>query len=322
MPFSTKDIPDLSGKVFIVTGGNTGIGRITCLELARKKAHVILACRSEERTLPVIESIKKETGNDKVEFMKCDLSSLKSVDEFANAFINRKLPLHCLINNAGVMACPFTLTEDGLESQFATNHLGHFLLTKELLPILEQNTPSRIVFLSSMAHKWTYPAGIEFDKINDQSIYKPWPAYGQSKLSNILCARGFANLLKDKQVYVNAVHPGYVRTDLSRHLGEVYGVFLGVLSKISEFFFALSPEKGALTSLYVATSPDIETKNYRGEYFTPIAKLSKTSELGNSSQLIEKLWDFSEKLLQEKLPSKNNPSSQQERQEQQDLSEN
>lgn len=122
MPFSTKDIPDLSGKVFIVTGGNTGIGRITCLELARKKAHVILACRfhififhfqsifilfstkknrSEERTLPVIESIKKETGNDKVEFMKCDLSSLKSVDEFANAFINRKLPLHCLINNAG-----------------------------------------------------------------------------------------------------------------------------------------------------------------------------------------------------------------------------
>jgi retinol dehydrogenase-12 len=106
MPFSTKDIPDLSGKVFIVTGGNTGIGRITCLELARKKAHVILACRSEERTLPVIESIKKETGNDKVEFMKCDLSSLKSVDEFANAFINRKLPLHCLINNAGVVVAP------------------------------------------------------------------------------------------------------------------------------------------------------------------------------------------------------------------------
>lgn len=102
MSFSPASIQDLSGKVFIVTGGNTGIGRITVLELARKKAHVILACRSEERTLPIIESIKKETGNDKVEFMKCDLSSLKTVDAFATAFLGRNLPLHCLINNAGL----------------------------------------------------------------------------------------------------------------------------------------------------------------------------------------------------------------------------
>jgi len=299
--YSTDRIPDLKGKVCVITGANTGIGRISALELARKGAHVILACRSKEKAEPVVQSIKTETGNNSVEFMELDLSSLKSVKKFTEQFKSTNLPLHLILNTAGIMATPFWLSADGIEAQFATNHLGHFLLTNELLGILEANTPSRIVNLSSMAHNFCYSEGVRFDKINDEQSYSSWSAYGQSKLCNILFTKELAKRLGDKKVYVNAVHPGYVATELGRNLSQTYGSFLSPIMAIGTSLFAKSPQNGALTSLYVATDSDIEKNNWTGEYFVPTAKHQIPSSLAGNPELAKKLWEFSEKLIQEKL---------------------
>ncbi|KAJ3332291.1 hypothetical protein HDU76_000719 [Blyttiomyces sp. JEL0837] len=299
------NIPKLDGKVFIVTGGNTGLGRVTSTELARKGAHVILACRSEEKAAPVIAEIQKETGNNKVEFMKIDLLSLKSVDEFAKNYTARGLPLHGLICNAGIMASPFTLSQDGVESQFATNHVAHHLLTTRLLPVIEKSAPSRVVVLSSLLHNAAPKEGIAFDKINDQKSYSSFTAYGQSKLANILFVKELNARLAARgvsQVYVNAVHPGVINTELSRHVASNF--FVKMLLPV---YYALSPsvidaKKGASTSLYCATDNEIVEKNYKGEYFIPVAQLSKpTIPQGTDMNLAKRLWEFTEKLISEKL---------------------
>jgi len=300
MPFSFNEIPDLKGKYAIITGANTGLGKVTALEMARKGCHVILACRSKEKTDPVVEEIKKITGNENVEFMELDLSSLASVTAFSDAFAAKNVPLNILINNAGVMMCPFQLTKDGLENQIGTNHFGHFYLTMNLLPILEKNQPSRIVNLTSSAHHRTYSEGIRFDRINKPEGYSISGAYGQSKLCNILFAKELQKKLGDKQIYVNAVHPGWVATDLQRHI-EAWGTIAKYLSKFVSSTFALTPEEGALTQLYVATSPEIEQKNYRGEYFVPFAKLATPSSFASNPELAQKLWDFTQQILKEKL---------------------
>jgi retinol dehydrogenase-12 len=299
--FTTADIPDLSGKVAIVTGGYCGIGKVTSLELAKKGCHVILACRSKERTEPVVEEIKKETSNDNVEFLELDLSSLASVQRFAKQFRSKGLPLHLLINNAGVMACPFKLSADNIELQFATNHVGHFYLTTLLLDIIEASAPARIVNLSSMAHKMA--SSLDLENLNDKDKYAPWGAYGRSKLANIFFTRELASRLADKQVYVNAVHPGYVNTELQRNFSDLYGSVAQTVGNIASSLFAMSPEKGALTSLYVATSPDIEKNDWRGQYFVPIAKWAKPSKLASDEDLPKELWQWTENVIQEKLNS-------------------
>lgn len=188
--FSVSDIPTLTGKVAIVTGANTGLGKVTALELARKGAHVVLACRSKDRTEPVAEEIKKITGNQQVEFVELDLGSLRSVQSFAKAFLQRNIPLNILVNNAGIMGLPkLELSKDGIEAQFATNHVGHYYLTRLLLPALVKGQPASVVSVSSAAHKFAPKGGIVFDKINDQKAYGSWSAYGQSKLANILFAK-------------------------------------------------------------------------------------------------------------------------------------
>jgi len=299
--YSVEQVPDMAGKVAIVTGANTGIGKITALELARKGCSVVLACRSKEKTEPVVEEIKRQTNNENVEFSELDLASLRSVEAFAQRYRESDRPLHLLVNNAGVMATPYRLTADGVEMQFGTNHLGHFLLTTRLLDVLERNAPSRIVNLSSAAHSFPYSEGVRFDRINDEASYSPWRAYGQSKLCNILFTKELARRVEDKQIFVNAVHPGYVETELTRNVPDLYGGVGSVLSTVSGTLFAKSPENGALTSIYVATSPDIETKNYRGLYFVPTAKLSKGSAHSNNAELATRLWEFSENLIREKL---------------------
>ncbi|CAG8770273.1 3723_t:CDS:2, partial [Cetraspora pellucida] len=172
--------------VAIVTGANTGIGIVTARELARKNAHVFVACRSKERGESAVELIKEETNNDSVEFLQLDLQSLNSVKITAETFLARKLPLHILINNAGIMATPFELTQDGIQDQFGINHIGHFLFTLLLLPTIKASAPSRIVNVSSIAHKLTPPGGLEFDKLNDPNAHTAFQRYAQSKLSNIL----------------------------------------------------------------------------------------------------------------------------------------
>ncbi|KAF0531111.1 NADP-binding protein [Gigaspora margarita] len=164
--FTFDQIPDLTGNVAIVTGGNAGIGYITCRELARKNAHVFLLGRSIERGQAAVENIKSETGNQDVEFLHLNLKNLKSVKECAENFLARNLPLHILINNAGVTSNTFSLTEDGIQEEFGVNHVGHFLFTKLLLPKIKASQPARIVNLSSKAHRFVEDV-IEFEKLND-----------------------------------------------------------------------------------------------------------------------------------------------------------
>jgi NAD(P)-dependent dehydrogenase (short-subunit alcohol dehydrogenase family) len=203
------------------------------------------------------------------------------------------------------MACPFALTKDGIETQFGTNHVGHFLFTTKLIPALLKSNAPRIVNLSSYGHNFAPPEGIKFDKINDPNAMSTWARYGQSKLANILFSHGLDKRFGDK-FFVSSVHPGVVRSQLTRGPKETlkinsYLFFLQPLVSLSEWMFSISTPEGALTSLYAAASPEIEEKNIRNAYLVAIAKESETSELGKDKELAEKLWDYSEKLVAEKL---------------------
>jgi NAD(P)-dependent dehydrogenase (short-subunit alcohol dehydrogenase family) len=263
------------------------------LEIVRAGGKVYLAARSKERAEKAIETIKKETGKDSIEFLHLDLADLKQTKEAAAAFLRKGVALDVLVNNAGIMAPPFELSKDGIESQFATNHVGHFLFTREILPALFKTTKPRIVNLSSLYHKYAPPEGINFDT---------WTRYGQTKLANILFSRALHKRYVNKGLLVNSVHPGFVDTELTRGPVASYGVLFSPFIKLAKILFALSPQQGALTQLYVATSPDIESKSICNKYFVPIAMEEKTSiPLAESDELADKLWDFTEKLVNDKL---------------------
>jgi short-subunit dehydrogenase len=238
------------------------------------------------------------------------------VIKFTDEFRKKQLSLHILLNNAGIMMCPFELSKDGIEVQFATNHVGHFLLTRRLLDILVQTKPSRIVNVSSDLHTKSYNGGIAFDTINDEKQYSKFKAYGQSKLANILFTRELVKRLNNSNVYINTLHPGVIATDLSRNMGFVKHL-KGVL---------LSPDTGCLTSLYATTSPEVEEKQYNGEYFVtfvsylllslpssnilkqaPIGVIKQTSADATDVELMKKLWDFTEKLIIEKVGKEHLP---------------
>jgi len=271
---------------------------------------VILACRSEEKTAPVVEEIRKETGNDQVEFMALDIGSLQSVKEFASAFRAKGLPLHILLNNAAVMACPYSLTEDGIEMQFGTNHIGHFYLTSLLFDLLDQAQPARIVTVSSMAHKWWSPAeGIHFETINDEAGYAWTKSYGQSKLANILFTRELSRRTAGRKIFPNTLHPGGVNTDVNRHLfGRLPGWLNSIVTPLSGLWL-YSAAQGALTQLYLATSPEVEETDTRGQFYVPIAKKSSPLAAALDDVLALKLWDFSVSLLKEKVPDFEVPES-------------
>ncbi|CAK4687820.1 hypothetical protein LEN26_009670 [Aphanomyces euteiches] len=288
MRFDFSDIPALNGKVAIVTGASSGIGLVTARELAKKHCHVILACRSKTKTEPVIKTIQEAAPEANVEFMELDLMSLKSVQAFTDAFKARGLPLHLLINNAGIAMVPFALTKDGIELQFGTNHIAHMALTLRLLPILETSAPSRIVNVSSMSHAWASADGFDWDKINNPETYSTWRAYGLSKLANVLFTRELSRRLHARgiqNVYVNALHPGSVYTGIA----EGYNFIVRFFAKL----VLSSADNGAKTQLYVATHQDIVTNNWHGQYFVPIAELSETHALGQDTDLASRLWDLS-----------------------------
>ncbi|CAI2186507.1 3796_t:CDS:2 [Funneliformis geosporum] len=224
--FITEDIPDLTGKVAIVTGGNSGIGYTTARELTRKNAHVFIASRSKERGEGAVEKIKKETGKSQVEYLHLDLSNLKNVKKSAENFLSKNLSLHILINNAGIVNS-WSLTEDGIQNEFGVNHVGHFLFTMTLLAKIEASAPSRIVIVSSTAHGYT--EGIEFDKINQEATQSTWQRYCISKLSNVLFTKSLSKRVEGKEVYVNSVHPGFVDTSIAR--GFKSGFFVAKVLK-------------------------------------------------------------------------------------------
>ena len=206
----------LDGKTVIITGANTGIGLETAVDLAKRNARVILACRSVERGEKAAVEVRKRSSNDNVVFRQLDLASLESVRKFASKILEEEPRVDILINNAGVMALPQRyLTVDGFEMQFGTNHLGHFLLTYLLLDRIKEAPSARIVNVSSGAYRG---GKIDFDNLNSEKTYSQWIAYGNSKLANIVFTRSLAKHLEGTHVTANALHPGVINTELTRNM--------------------------------------------------------------------------------------------------------
>ncbi|KAJ1391370.1 Short-chain dehydrogenase/reductase SDR [Sesbania bispinosa] len=287
---------DASNLTAIITGGASGIGLETARVLTLRKAHVIIAVRNMESAKEAKQLILQENESAKVDIMKLDLCSVKSVRSFVDNFLALNLPLNILINNAGVMFCPFQQSEDGIEMQFATNHLGHFLLTNLLLDKMKQTAKAtgiegRIINLSSIAHTYTYDEGIRFDNINDPIDYSDKRAYGQSKLANILHANELSRRLQEEGVNItaNSVHPGVIMTPLMRHSSLLMN-FL----KMFTFYIWKNVPQGAATTCYVALHPSL--KGVTGKYFLDCNEF-EPSAFASNELLGRKLWDFSNKLI-------------------------
>ncbi|KAK7380335.1 hypothetical protein VNO78_32843 [Psophocarpus tetragonolobus] len=284
----------------IVTGASSGIGVETTRVLALRGVHVIMGVRNMIAANDVKEAILKEIPTAKVDVMELDLSSMASVRKFASEFISSGLPLNILINNAGIFGTPFSLSEDNIELQFATNHIGHFLLTNLLLDTIKKTTheskkEGRIVNVSSCGHRYSYPGGILFDKINDQSSYKKFRAYGQSKLANILHANELARRLKEDGVDItaNSLHPGSIATNVHRHISLVTGVTS--VAKMLLSCILKNVQQGASTTCYVALHREV--KGISGEYFAD-NHISEANSQGRNVDLAKKLWDFSMNLIE------------------------
>ncbi|RZC57336.1 hypothetical protein C5167_004640 [Papaver somniferum] len=291
----THDI-DGTGLTAIVTGASSGIGSETARVLAMRGVHVVMGVRNMAAGKDVQETIIKANSSAKVDAMELDLSSMASVRKFASEFKSLDLPLNILINNAGVMACPFMLSHDNIEMQFATNHLGHFLLT-DLLSETMKSTASkssiegRIVNVSSEVHRLAYKEGIRFDKINDRSEYNQLWAYGQSKLANILHANELTRRFKEGgvQITANSLHPGIIMTNILRHHNIIGGLSF-ILGKPA----VKNVQQGASTTCYAALHPNV--KGVSGEYFMD-NNISAPSSQAQDTNLAKKLWDFTMNLI-------------------------
>jgi NAD(P)-dependent dehydrogenase (short-subunit alcohol dehydrogenase family) len=216
--WTSDDIPDQSGRTVLVTGGNSGLGYETVLQLARKGARVLLAARDRGRGTAALERLGAEAPGNRAELAQIDLADLTSVERFADGFLAGGEELDVLINNAGVMACPMGRTADGFETQFGTNHLGHFLLTALLYPALAAGDAPRVVTLTSAGHS---RADVDLEDPNfERTEYQPWVAYGRAKTANALFARELARRAQPSGLLSFAVHPGGIITDLGRHLTD------------------------------------------------------------------------------------------------------
>ncbi len=299
--WTPTDMPSLIGKLAIVTGANSGLGYYTTLELARKGAQVILACRSQAKTEEAMQDIRKAVPEAKLEFMALDLSDLKSIRAFAQAFTAKHNKLDLLINNAGVMALPFCKTADGFEMQIGTNHLGHFALTGLLLDVLKATPDSRVVNVASMAHRWT--PGMDLDDLNwERKRYKKWDAYGKSKLANLLFTFELDRRLKRAGLNILSVaaHPGYSATNLGFAGPAMAKSLLGKLMMDVGNLFAQPADMGALPQLYAATMPDMQGSDYIGpDGFRQLKGYPKKvgcRRAARDPELASKLWVLSQQL--------------------------
>ncbi|KAG0015604.1 hypothetical protein BGZ81_011595 [Podila clonocystis] len=308
--FSASEIPDLTGKVAIVTGANKGIGYAIVIQLAARGAKVFIACRSKQLALEAIAQAKVDIAaqyskileEGQLEFVHLDLVDMRQCHYAAQAFLERGLPLHLLVNNAGVCDQQFHLI-DGIEAHMAINHFGHFAFTLPLLDQLIASQPSRVVVLSSIAHEATVRGGINFERMNDRDFTNFHVRYAQSKAANLLFAGALARRMASHKVYVNSVHPGFVLTYITYGIASVT---CRSFEKLWLWFankFAMPPEKGALSPLYCATSPEVETQEIRGQYFIPVTHRFKPLRVLRDEVLQERLWEYSEKLLGSRLAS-------------------
>lgn len=298
--WTLDQMPEQAGRIAVVTGANSGLGFYTSQALALKGAKVIMACRNLEKGEMARQSIMHGGAGADPEVWQLDLASLESVMQFALKFRSSGMRLDLLINNAGLMAIPYARTAEGFEMQFGVNHLGHFVLSAQLWPILTGTAGSRLVQVASIAHRF---GKINFEDIHWEKGYKKWKAYGMSKLANLLFIRELAKRLdvNGSGVTVAAAHPGWAATELQAKGARIKGSQLGAASmNLINKLLAQPGDRGALPSLYAATAGDVE----QGDYFGPDGwmrmrgwpKQDKPSSKLLDDQVSGRLWEVSESL--------------------------
>jgi len=276
----------MNKKICLITGATAGIGKETARQLAAKNIHVVITARSKEKAEATVQEIKSQYPDASLDYLLCDLSSQKSVRKLAQEFIDTYDRLDILINNAGAVFSELQYSEDNIEMQFACNHLAPFLLTNLLLDLLKQSAPSRIINVSSDSH---YRGKINFDDLYFTKKYFALTAYEQSKLANVLFTYELDRKLEDTDVTVNALHPGMVDTSIGNTNSN------GIVSLGWSFMrlFSIPIEKGAATSVYLATAEEV--KNVSGKYFYK-CKTKKSSRASYDKEAALKLWNVSKQL--------------------------
>lgn len=277
----------MDGKVCIVTGSNSGIGKETALALAEMGATVVMAVRDAEKGENARAEILEQTGNTKTDLMICDVASLDSIRQFAREFTEKYDRLDVLINNAGCTIHKRQVTIDGFERTLAVNYLGPFLLTHELLTILKSSAPSRVINLTSGIH---FRAKVDFDDLQKERKYKAMDAYGEAKLMVVMYTYELARRLEGTGVSVNVVHPGFAATNMGSNMGALrYKIMFKMIRPLQ-----ISAKKGAETSVYVAGSPELE--GVTGKYFAK-SQEQPSSELSYDEEAQKRLWAITEGLL-------------------------
>ena len=298
MAWTANDIPDQTGRTAVVTGANSGLGYQTALELARRGARVVLACRDEGRGTAAVERLTTEVPGARVVLRRLDLADLAGVREFAAGLDGDHVDL--LINNAGVMAIPYARTADGFEMQFGVNHLGHFALTGLLLPRLLATPGARVVSVSSMVHMI---ANIDPGDLNSERHYRKWIAYGRSKTANLLFIHELARRLRaaGSDVVAAAAHPGYADTNLQTAGAKLEGSRLAERAAgLGNRLFAQSAAGGALPTLYAATAPGVQPDAFFGPSLRGLGRGGASPSIRAPWTLddaaAERLWTASEQL--------------------------
>ena len=313
---SPKQAFTIEGARALITGGNTGIGYATAVALARQGARVVITSRDEGRGKLALDGIRRDCARDsspgsspaEVELIGLDLARLASVERCAEEFQERFDRLDVLVNNAGVALTrgPRQVTHDGLEMMFGVNHVGHFVLTQRLLPLIRKSAPARIVNLSSAGYLMA-PDGLDFDDLQMEQSYHGFKCYGHSKLANIYFTLELARRLEGEGIAVNAVHPGYVDTELGHLRPEDKARFVPETREktakkkgsggpdLSALGPPLTPEQGAATSILVASSPEVE--GISGRYFAD-SEVCELTPVGADRAAAARLWDATEKLLE------------------------
>lgn len=280
------DDVSLAGRTCMITGATSGIGRAAAHGLARLGAGLVLVGRNRERGEATLEEVRRASGNDDVSLLLADLSCQAEIRQLAKEFLASGRPLHVLLNNAGVVNLRREETSDGIETTFAVNHLGYFLLTELLLERLKECAPARIVSVASDAHA---QAGgrLDFDDLENRK-YSIMKAYGRSKLANILFTRELARRLEGTGVTANCLHPGFVGSNFAKNNGAIAKLVMLLLKP-----FARSPEKGAETAIYLCSSPAVE--GVSGEYFVD-CEIRSPRDFARNDEDARRLWEVSQRM--------------------------
>jgi NAD(P)-dependent dehydrogenase (short-subunit alcohol dehydrogenase family) len=283
----TQPLSDLTGRTCLVTGATSGIGRAAAFALAELGGSLVLVGRDAGRGQATVAAVREQTGNDDVSLLLADLSSQTEIRRLAAEFLASGRPLHVLLNNAGVVLQTRSETVDGIETTFAVNHLGYFLLTHLLLDRLRESAPARIVNVASDAH--AYAGGrLDFDDLDSRERYSWMRVYGKSKLANILFTRELARRLDGSGVTANALHPGFVGSNFAKNNG-----LLATLVMTLGRPFARSPERGARTAVHLCASPEVE--GVSGQYFYD-EKPRWPKSFAQNDEDARRLWQVSERL--------------------------